>query len=105
MLESTEVERLSQTRGLGDTTLIRILKVSRNNKVGMEAVRAFGAQRTEMNKGADSEDHGVNRELDMQDASGLLGSGSWKDPEGLCEQHQGGEGFGQEMEKFQVQCR
>lgn len=57
-----------------------------------------------MNRGADAEDHGVNRELDMQDASGL-GSGSWKDLEGLCEQHRGGEGFGQEMEKFQVQCR
>lgn len=105
MLESTEMEHLSQTRGLGDTTLIRILKVSRNNKVGMEAVKAFGAQRTEMNKGADSEDHGVNRELDMQDASGVLGSGSWKDLEGLCEQHRRREGFGQEMEKFQVQCR
>lgn len=104
-MESTEMEHLSQTRGLGDTTLIRILKVSRNNKVGMEAVKAFGAQRTEMNKGADSEDHGVNRELDMQDASGVLGSGSWKDLEGLCEQHRRREGFGQEMEKFQVQCR
>lgn len=43
MLESTDVERLSQTWGSGDTTLIRILKVSRNNKVGMEAVRVFAA--------------------------------------------------------------
>ena len=58
-----------------------------------------------MKRGADAEDHGVNRELDMQDARGMLGSGSWKDLEGLCVQHRGGEGFGQEMEKFQVRCR
>lgn len=58
-----------------------------------------------MNRGVDAEGHGVSRELDMQDASGMLGSGSWKDLEGLCVQHRGGEGFGQEMEKFQVPCR
>lgn len=58
-----------------------------------------------MNRGADAEDHSVNSKLDMQDARGMLGSGSWKDLEGLCVQHRGGEGFGQEMEKFQVQCR
>lgn len=38
-MESTEVEHLSRTWGLGDTRLIRILKVSRSEYVGKEVVR------------------------------------------------------------------
>lgn len=57
-----------------------------------------------MNRGVDAEGHGVSRELDMQDASGMLGSGSWKDLEGLCVQHRGGEGLGRRWRSFRYRA-
>lgn len=37
-----------------------------------------------MKRGEDVEDHDVYEELDIENASGVLGSGSWKGLKGLC---------------------